>query len=283
MLAAPQHKKNTPTIQHPVDSSCLVAYDRNRSTAAVCVLVVTEIRMSLNSKQLASHMAIVAGLVSSVLVLVLASGVVCKSAQGGSSPATVISLTDQSFEHDTQASTGATTGDWLVLFYSPHCGHCHAVLTVWESVARTLHGEVNVAQVDVSVNPTCSSRFSQSVPTMALFKHGKMCKYLPTKGRTHDAFVDFARRGDELVECIPVPSELGVFGSIVEHWEAFSKDIYDVYESHTEAVLAIFLGGGVVGAVLVACVHGLTLLCFGGQALTSQPYSAKRRIYKKVD
>jgi hypothetical protein len=30
-------------------------------------------------------------------------------------------LTDQNFEHDTQATTGATTGDWFVLFYAPWC------------------------------------------------------------------------------------------------------------------------------------------------------------------
>jgi len=30
----------------------------------------------------------------------------------------VYSLTDNNFEHDTQASTGATTGDWLVFFAS---------------------------------------------------------------------------------------------------------------------------------------------------------------------
>lgn len=28
-------------------------------------------------------------------------------------------LTDKTFEHDTQASTGATTGDWFVEFYAP--------------------------------------------------------------------------------------------------------------------------------------------------------------------
>ena len=37
-------------------------------------------------------------------------------ADGGSS---VIELTDASFEQLTQASTGATTGDWLVEFYAP--------------------------------------------------------------------------------------------------------------------------------------------------------------------
>ena len=36
-----------------------------------------------------------------------------------SATATVHQLTDSSFEHDTQAATGATTGDWLVFFGNP--------------------------------------------------------------------------------------------------------------------------------------------------------------------
>jgi hypothetical protein len=31
----------------------------------------------------------------------------------------VHTLTDATFEHDTQASTGSTTGDWFVEFYAP--------------------------------------------------------------------------------------------------------------------------------------------------------------------
>jgi hypothetical protein len=44
-----------------------------------------------------------------------------------SATATVHQLTDSSFEHDTQAATGATTGDWLVFFGNPrvHGELCH--------------------------------------------------------------------------------------------------------------------------------------------------------------
>lgn len=31
----------------------------------------------------------------------------------------VVVLTESTFEHDTQLSTGATTGDWFIEFYAP--------------------------------------------------------------------------------------------------------------------------------------------------------------------
>ena len=47
----------------------------------------------------------------------------------------VVDLTSDSFEHLTQAATGATTGDWLVEFYAPWCGHCKHLAPVYEDVA----------------------------------------------------------------------------------------------------------------------------------------------------
>ena len=36
-------------------------------------------------------------------------------------PDEVVKLTDATFEELTQAATGATTGDWVVMFYAPWC------------------------------------------------------------------------------------------------------------------------------------------------------------------
>lgn len=44
-------------------------------------------------------------------------------------------LTDASFEHDTQASTGATTGDWFVLFHNTSCPTKLAIEPNWELAA----------------------------------------------------------------------------------------------------------------------------------------------------
>ncbi len=48
-----------------------------------------------------------------VLTALLAATFTLVSARG------VVSLTDKSFEHLTQAATGATTGVWFVKFYAP--------------------------------------------------------------------------------------------------------------------------------------------------------------------
>ena len=58
-------------------------------------------------------------------------------------------LTDGSFEHLTQAATGATTGDWLVLFYTDDCTDCHKMMAGLESVSCQHKGRVNVAKVRI--------------------------------------------------------------------------------------------------------------------------------------
>jgi thioredoxin-like negative regulator of GroEL len=57
-------------------------------------------------------------------------------------------LTDSSFEHLTQAASGATTGDWLVMFFTSSCQLCHRLMATLESVGCKHRGRINVARVN---------------------------------------------------------------------------------------------------------------------------------------
>ncbi len=60
-------------------------------------------------------------------------------------------LTDDNFEHDTQATTGSTTGDWLILFceFERFPDKCNSYEKFWDELAGVLRGKTTVATIDV--------------------------------------------------------------------------------------------------------------------------------------
>lgn len=58
-------------------------------------------------------------------------------------------LTDKTFEHDTQATTGSTTGDWFVNFCSKSKRECREIEPLWDELTEKLFGRVSVAHVDL--------------------------------------------------------------------------------------------------------------------------------------
>jgi thiol-disulfide isomerase/thioredoxin len=95
------------------------------------------------------------------------------------SSAEVVHLTTSTFEHDTQVSTGATTGDWFVKFYAPWCGHCKRLVPVWNELSDlVLEDGVNIASVDVTENRELGKRFEiKGFPSLIYFSQGQMVKY----------------------------------------------------------------------------------------------------------
>ncbi|EDV25278.1 uncharacterized protein TRIADDRAFT_55148 [Trichoplax adhaerens] len=125
-------------------------------------------------------------------------------------------LDEDNFEHLTQASTGATTGDWLIQFASPGCEACKLVRANWEAVASHLRRKMNIATVDLSVNQGLARRFKiHQTPTVILFRHGSRYTY-----KTHNndytfyPIVAFATEDYRKVKAVTVEGKKGFFSEL---------------------------------------------------------------------
>ncbi|KAG7197694.1 hypothetical protein KM043_014455 [Ampulex compressa] len=121
---------------------------------------------------------------------------------------TVKELTDDTFEHLTQASSGATTGDWFIMFYSVDCVECLRMMAKWESVGAKLKHRMNVARIDrYGSGITTARRFNvHHSPEFIFFRHGKMYRY-QIHAYEISNFVSFALEWykNARAEQVPVP------------------------------------------------------------------------------
>jgi protein disulfide-isomerase-like protein len=170
----------------------------------------------------------------------------------------VVELTVDNFEHLTQASTGATTGDWLVKFYAPWCGHCKRLSPVWDEISVELKDELNVAKVDVTANRALGQRFGiRGFPTILFFSKGRMYKY---KGkRTIDDFKDFVAGGYTESEYSPAPKEIGMWESLLQFLREFFLKITKDFKKKkyiTPEVVILLAPICLVTFSLIVCIVG---------------------------
>ena len=153
-----------------------------------------------------------------IFTLLLVIGVYCQRSD-------VIELNAKNFEKETQANSGATTGDWMIKFYAPWCGHCKKLAPTWEEVATRLVGEINVAKVDASQDRSLATRFDiKGFPTVLFLRQGKVYKFRGP--RTADKLVEFAQGGyqNSEIESEDVPPQRNiVFGNIYNMYKQFIK------------------------------------------------------------
>ncbi|CAH1251632.1 PDIA4 [Branchiostoma lanceolatum] len=165
-------------------------------------------------------------------------------------------LFEDNFEHLTQASTGATTGDWLVMFSTEACVDCKVAIPVLDAVATKVKGRQNVAVVDVEKNPQLKDRFKVTqVPTIILlmaitlysFRLGKMYTYnLPKMDiPTLKAFMEgwYKNVRAEAVPGIPTPFDQLV-ENIVDKLKAFVATV------ETEGMVTALTGNLIVMVTL---------------------------------
>jgi len=89
-------------------------------------------------------------------------------------------LNDESFEHLTQASTGATTGDWLVMFHGLSCEGCKRLESRLQGVAAKLRTRVLVAKVSSQTDGRETAKrlgVNPALMQILFFRQGQMYSY----------------------------------------------------------------------------------------------------------
>jgi len=123
------------------------------------------------------------------------------------------SLYEDDFEHLTQAASGATTGDWFVMFYTDQC---NKKLAIWESVAARLKYKMNIAMVDFEKNDKLADRFNiKKCPTRIFFRLGKIYEH-DLKRDDFESLVLFAEGWYKNAPAKRVPQEKTPFDKLVD-------------------------------------------------------------------
>ncbi|XP_018322234.2 thioredoxin domain-containing protein [Agrilus planipennis] len=134
-------------------------------------------------------------------------------------------LTDETFEHLTQAATGATTGDWFVMFYTNECVDCQRLQARWEAVGAHLKTRMNIARVNRgSTGAATGRRFDVfDVPAFILFRQGKMYRY---EIRNYDvkSLVSFATEFYKNIRAEKVPVPKSPFDDLIAAIVVYLKE-----------------------------------------------------------
>ncbi|XP_025081903.1 uncharacterized protein LOC112556769 [Pomacea canaliculata] len=162
-------------------------------------------------------------------------------------------LTDDTFEHLTQASTGSTTGHWLVLFYRQSCPDYFHIL---ESIGVNEKSWINVAKVDVDANPKLALRFKiTTCPELIYFRDGKMYRY-ETQKYDLPSVTSFVKSWYRNVKASPVPVESTAFDALTENIALYIKS--QLQGENRTLILAV--AGGLtftfVIVIIFCCITG---------------------------
>ena len=169
----------------------------------------------------------------------------------------VVDLTDATFEHLTQAATGATTGPWFVKFYAPWCGHCKSMAPAWEDLATAIGSTVNVAQVDCTAHRSTCRRFGvKSFPTLLFVDRGSVWEY--EGERTAEPMQQWVEGGRAADESTPVPPPPGALDWIERHSARLGSDFAIMAKRYPVAMVVLASGAFIAGMFLMMVIVLLT-------------------------
>ncbi|CDW75357.1 UNKNOWN [Stylonychia lemnae] len=170
-------------------------------------------------------------------------------------------LNDKTFEHDTQATTGSTTGDWFVNFCSKKNKRCREIEPLWDELAEKLFGRLSVAHVDLKRKFYQFDGNSDDIEALHQF--------------AIDSYPDAKLQGD-------IPQELSAFSSL---W----KNLLDLIEMVGEQINKVvmknetevnYAGMAVFFGIPLIIIFSMCVLILGGQE-DSGIVGAKKQVADK--
>ena len=82
-----------------------------------------------------------------------------------------VTITDATFQSEVVNAPGVV----LLDCWAPWCGPCRTIGPIMEQLAAEANGRYRIAKLNVDDNPRTASQFQiQSIPTMLIFKDGKL-------------------------------------------------------------------------------------------------------------
>ncbi|XP_078494745.1 thioredoxin domain-containing protein [Ciona intestinalis] len=163
-------------------------------------------------------------------------------------------LTEETFEHLTQSSTGATTGDWLVMFADGRRPDCMKPnLPDIGTAAVRLRRRKNVAIFDTSSNSSTVYRFGMNPDghcVKILFFHRTDLYHYKSENLSSTSLVNFMLDGYTKQEPLTVPPPLDKSS---EKLEGMIDQLHSLFKDHASTSELAFMSGVACGLVFVVC------------------------------
>ncbi|KAK3739396.1 hypothetical protein QZH41_018442 [Actinostola sp. cb2023] len=156
-------------------------------------------------------------------------------------------LDDVSFEHLTQAATGATTGDWLIVFSNDHseCSSCKTVEDLLIKIHAKFQHKLNIAKVLPSSKLTTKRFEVTKWPSVSLFHQG-LRYYYTSDSYEEETLIEFIEQFNKFASR-RVPEPITMFDVVIED---LMDDVKHIIHIRKNAAVLIFCSGVLFGLML---------------------------------